>query len=156
MFLFGKVLIDVFVLHKIMSFMYLKDFSETLKAMKEYTQKKKSICQRFAALESLYHFWHLVQRLSFTKLLSTSIITIKTSVLKNPPQRDLDECCPYLGFFKTFCFHTGVNKKPKKFKAVWYGFRGILKLSGRVNQESLKLSAAFSNTVCWTSFTVFV
>ena len=45
-------------------------------------------------------------------------------------------------------FATGVNKKPKKFKAVWYGFQGILKLSGRVNQASLKLSAGFSNTVC--------
>ena len=44
--------------------------------------------------------------------------------------------------------HTGVNKKPKKFKTVWHGFRGILKLSGRVNQASLKLSAGFSNTVC--------
>jgi len=46
---------------------------------------------------------------------------------------------------------TGVNKKPKKFKTVWYGLRGFLKLSGRVNQASLKLSAGFSNTVCWTS-----
>ena len=46
---------------------------------------------------------------------------------------------------------TGVNKKPKKIKTVWYGFRGILKLSGRVNQESLKLSAGFPNTVCWSS-----
>ena len=43
---------------------------------------------------------------------------------------------------------SGVNKKPKKFKTVWHGFRGILKLSGRVNQASLKLSAGFSNTVC--------
>ena len=43
---------------------------------------------------------------------------------------------------------SGVNKKPKKFKAVWHGFWGILKLSGRVNQASLKLSAGFSNTVC--------
>ena len=43
---------------------------------------------------------------------------------------------------------AGVNKKPKKFKTVWHGFRGILKLSGRVNQASLKLSAGFSNTVC--------
>ena len=42
----------------------------------------------------------------------------------------------------------GVNKKPKKFKTVWHGFRGILKLSGRVNQASSKLSAGFSNTVC--------
>ena len=42
----------------------------------------------------------------------------------------------------------GVNKKPKKFKIVWHGFWGILKLSGRVNQASLKLSAGFSNTVC--------
>ena len=42
----------------------------------------------------------------------------------------------------------GLNKKPKKFKTVWHGFRGILKLSGRVNQASLKLSSAFSNTVC--------
>ena len=32
---------------------------------------------------------------------------------------------------------AGVNKKPKKFKTVWHGFRGIL-----------KLSAGFSNTVC--------
>ena len=46
---------------------------------------------------------------------------------------------------------TGVNEKPKKFKTVWRGFRGILKLSGRVNQASLKLSAGFSNTICWTS-----
>ena len=38
----------------------------------------------------------------------------------------------------------GVNKKTKKFKTVWHGFRGILKLSGRVNQASLKLSASFS------------
>ena len=38
---------------------------------------------------------------------------------------------------------AGVNKKPKKFKTVWHGFRGILKLSGRVNQASLKLSAGF-------------
>ena len=45
----------------------------------------------------------------------------------------------------------GVNKKPKKFKTVWHGVRGILKLSGRVNQARLKLSAGFSNTVCWTS-----
>ena len=45
----------------------------------------------------------------------------------------------------------GVNKKPKKIKTVWHGFRGILKLSGRVNQASLKLSAGFSNTVCWIS-----
>ena len=45
----------------------------------------------------------------------------------------------------------GVNKKPKKFKTVWHGFREILKLSGRVNKVGLKLSAGFSNTVCWTS-----
>ena len=45
----------------------------------------------------------------------------------------------------------GVNKKSKKFKTVWHGFQGILKLSGRVNQASLKLSAGFSNTVCLTS-----
>ena len=44
-------------------------------------------------------------------------------------------------------FSSGVNKKPKKFKTVWHGVRGILKL----NQASLKLSAGFSNTVCWTS-----
>ena len=44
--------------------------------------------------------------------------------------------------------NAGVNKKLKKFKTVWHGFRGILKLSGRVNQASLKLSAGFSNTVC--------
>ena len=50
-----------------------------------------------------------------------------------------------------YWFHAGVNKKPKKFKTVWHGFRGILKLSGRVNQAGLKLSAGFSNTVCWTS-----
>ena len=45
-------------------------------------------------------------------------------------------------------YRAGVNKKPKKFKTVWHGFRGILKLSGRVNQASLKLPAGFSNTVC--------
>ena len=52
------------------------------------------------------------------------------------------------GFSPQFEGMPGVNKKPKKFKAVWHGFWRILKLSGRVNQESLKLSAAFSNTVC--------
>ena len=50
--------------------------------------------------------------------------------------------------FSKHVLDTGVNKKPKKFKTVWHGFRGILKLSGRVNQASLKLSAGFSNTVC--------
>jgi len=44
-----------------------------------------------------------------------------------------------------------MNKKPKKFKTVWHGFWGILKLSGRVNLAGLKLSAGFSNTVSWTS-----
>ena len=39
-------------------------------------------------------------------------------------------------------FHAGVNKKPNKFKAVWYGFWGIVKLCGRVNKGELK-------TVCW-------
>ena len=29
---------------------------------------------------------------------------------------------------------AGVNKKPRKFKTVWHGFRIILKSSGRVNQ----------------------
>ena len=38
---------------------------------------------------------------------------------------------------------AGVNKKQRKFKTVWHGFRRILKLSGRVNQASLKLSAGF-------------
>ena len=37
-------------------------------------------------------------------------------------------------------FKAGVNKRPKKIKTVWHGVRGILKLSGRVNQASLKLS----------------
>ena len=48
-------------------------------------------------------------------------------------------------------FHAGVNKKANKFKAVWDGFWGIVKLCGRVNQRSLKLSPGFLNTVCWTS-----
>ena len=46
---------------------------------------------------------------------------------------------------------AGVNKKPKKFKIVWHGFQGILKLSGRVSQASLNLFADFSNSVYWTS-----
>ena len=50
---------------------------------------------------------------------------------------------------------TGVNRKPTKIKTVWQGFQIILKLSGRVNQASLKLSAVFANTVCWTSSTFF-
>ena len=53
---------------------------------------------------------------------------------------------------ENFCWHfcnSRVNKKAKKIKNVWHGFRGILKLSGRVNQGSLKLCAGFSNTVCW-------
>ena len=45
---------------------------------------------------------------------------------------------------------TGVNRKPTKIKTVWHGFQIILKLSA-----SLKLSAVFSNTVCWTSSTFF-
>ena len=48
-------------------------------------------------------------------------------------------------------FLAGVNRKPKKIKTVWHGVQGLLELSGRVNQASLKLSASFSNTVCWTS-----
>ena len=48
---------------------------------------------------------------------------------------------------------AGVNKKPKKFKIIWHGFWIILKLSGRVNQVRIKLSAGFGNTVCWTSKT---
>ena len=51
--------------------------------------------------------------------------------------------------------HAGVNKKQKKIKTVWHGFRGFLNLSGRVNQTNLKLSAGFPNTVCWTSSTFF-
>ena len=39
--------------------------------------------------------------------------------------------------------NAGVNKKPKKFKTVWHGFRIILKQSGRVNQARLKLFAGF-------------
>ena len=38
---------------------------------------------------------------------------------------------------------AGVNKKPKKFKTVWHRFRGILKLSGRVNQASLNCLLVF-------------
>ena len=49
----------------------------------------------------------------------------------------------------------GVNKKPRKFKIVWHGFWVILKLSGRANQPTLKLSAGFSNMVCWTSYMCF-
>ena len=45
---------------------------------------------------------------------------------------------------------AGVNKKPKTFKTVWHGFRGILKLSGRVNQA--KLQSACSITVCNPNF----
>ena len=58
-----------------------------------------------------------------------------------------------LGLREGLCLsrrRAGVKKKPKKIETVWHGFRGILKLSGRVNQASLKLCAGFSNTVCWT------
>ena len=76
-----------------------------------------------------------------------------------PDLRDSDVCqkcastieCTEDGTQCPQCSGTGVNKKPKKFKTFWHGVRGILKLSGRVNQASLKLSAGFSNTVCWTS-----
>ena len=35
-----------------------------------------------------------------------------------------------LGLLTTrYLVNPGVNKKPKKFKTVWHGFRGILKLS---------------------------
>ena len=51
----------------------------------------------------------------------------------------------------TGLYWAGVNKKPKQIKTAWHGFRGILKLSGRVNQASLKLSAGFLNNVYWTS-----
>ena len=43
-----------------------------------------------------------------------------------------------------------VNKKPEKINTVWYGFRRTFKLFG-----SLKLSAGFPKTVCWTSSTFF-
>ena len=45
--------------------------------------------------------------------------------------------------------------KAKKIIGVWHGFRGILKLSRRVNQASLKLHAVYSNDVCWTSLSFF-
>ena len=74
---------------------------------------------------------------------------------------DLDTTLSFPASFQDYCESTfgsedqlkesGVNKKPKKIKTVWHGVRGILKLSGRVNQASLKLSAGFSNTVCWSS-----
>ena len=48
-----------------------------------------------------------------------------------------------------------VNKKPKKFNIVWHGFWEFLKLSGRVYQASFKLSAGFSNTVCWEFLNFF-
>ena len=64
-------------------------------------------------------------------------------------------CITYLISCTKPNIYPGVNKKPKKFKTVWHGFRIILKLSGRVNQARLKLSAGFSNTVCWTSKTCF-
>ena len=68
----------------------------------------------------------------------------------------------YSGFYKRQLFafsgqnldfycRPEVNNKPRKFKTVWHGLWVILKLSGRANQASLKLSAGFSNTVCWTS-----
>ena len=44
----------------------------------------------------------------------------------------------------------GVNKKPEKINTVWHGFCRTFKLFG-----SLKLSAGFPNTVCWTSSTFF-
>ena len=44
---------------------------------------------------------------------------------------------------------AGENKKPKTMKTVWRGNQAILKLSGRVNQASLKLCTGYSNTVCW-------
>ena len=43
-----------------------------------------------------------------------------------------------------------VNKKPEKINTVWYGFRRTFKLFG-----SLKVSAGFPKTVCWTSSTFF-
>ena len=61
-------------------------------------------------------------------------------------------------YAKIFCIpheESGVNKKPKKIKTVWHGFQKIVKVSGRVNQARLKLSAGFSSTGCWTSKTCF-
>ena len=67
----------------------------------------------------------------------------------HPRHRYPGACLASIG--RCINYEAGGNKKPKKFKTVWHGIRGILKLSGRVNQVSLKLSAGFSNTVCWTS-----
>ena len=44
----------------------------------------------------------------------------------------------------------GVNKKPEEINTVWHGFWRTFKLFG-----SLKLSAGFPKTVCWTSSTFF-
>ena len=44
----------------------------------------------------------------------------------------------------------GVDKKPGKINTVWHGFCRTFKLFG-----SLKLSAGFPKTVCWTSSTFF-
>ena len=103
---------------------------------------------------------------------------LQTKIIVRPPKKCLFQCvcvntsCPFCNImtsirwqiFRTNLSHElqwrthdnpGVNKKPKKFKTVWHGFQIILKLSGRVNQVRLKLSAGFSNTVCWTSKTCF-
>ena len=76
-----------------------------------------------------------------------------TRISSQPYVRLLD-----LKFAKCFLFtmfNSGVNKKPKKIITMWHGFGKLWKLSGRVNQASLKLSAGFSNTVCLTSLTFF-
>ena len=46
------------------------------------------------------------------------------------------------------------EKKAKKIKTVCNGFQEFLKLSAKANQASLKLSANFSISVCWTFETI--
>ena len=96
-------------------------------------------------------FWHLSFFLPhFQKLqMKDPLLPLTCPVthnLKGFPHQNISS---YLSTFpRSVNIFPGVNKKLKKFKTVWHGFRGILKLSGRVNQANLKLSAGFSNTVC--------
>ena len=48
----------------------------------------------------------------------------------------------------------GVNTKPKKSKLVRQGILNVVVCQG-VSGELIELSAGFSNTVCWTSKTIF-
>ena len=64
--------------------------------------------------------------------------TIHLNACHHPLGTPLEELPLHLLSFRQFN-SSGVNEKPKIFKTAWHDLQEILKLSGMVNQASLKL-----------------